>query len=200
MEAGVDRIVDQIVNPKLNSSFLPEVETVVYNCFGTTKAENEAEDLMNGNDGSIQNGDTGSVGGKISTRNLSTISSDAGRELVAMDTASVHSSPGPGLAGQVSPLTPGASPSVNQGAISPLTPPQEAASTTPTGTPPPPPPGEDEELKLDSGSVVEMEVDTEEALSRPQSAYTPPLPQQPGDQSPHTPPPVPALRPRGLHS
>ena len=122
MEAGVDRIVDQIVNPKLNSTFLPEVETVIYNCFGTTKAENEEEDLVNGNDDHSKNGnahDT-SIGGKISTRNLSTISSDT--EMLNAEKTSGGSSPGPGLAGQVSPLTPGASPSVATGAISPLTP------------------------------------------------------------------------------
>ena len=148
VEAGVDRIVDQIVNPKLNSTFLPEVENVIYNCFGTTKPDENDEDLMNGNDDehhdNATNGHTNhhdDIGGKISTRNLSTISSDAD---MAMEQGSTGSSPGPGLAGHVSPLTPGASPSVNKGDISPLTPAssppkaQEAKSTTPTGTPPPP--------------------------------------------------------------
>ena len=190
----MDRIVDQIVNPKLNSTFLPEVETVIYNCFGTTKAENEEEDLLNGNDDHSKNGDAHdqSIGGKISTRNLSTISSDT--EMLNAEKTSGGSSPGPGLAGQVSPLTPGASPSVATGAISPLTPAgtppgSAAASTTPSGTPPPPPPGEsDDEIKTAMETeTVEMEVDTEEPEeARPQSAYTPPLPQA----RPRTPPPL----------
>ena len=198
VEAGVDRIVDQIVNPKLNSTFLPEVETVIYNCFGTTKAENEEEDLLNGNDDHSKNGDSHdqSIGGKISTRNLSTISSDT--EMLNVEKTSGGSSPGPGLAGQVSPLTPGASPSVATGAISPLTPagtPPErtAPSTTPSGTPPPPPPGEsDDEIKaVMETEPVEMEVDTEEPEeARPQSAYTPPLPQA----KPRT-PPLPQAKP-----
>jgi len=176
VEAGVDRIVDQIVNPKLNSTFMPEVENVIYKYFGTSKPE-AGEDMVNGNnvdDSSLKNGDSShEVAGKISTRNLSTISSDA----EMMNSGS--SSPGPGLAGNVSPLTPGGSPKVDQGNISPFTP-----STTPplpknalesqslnktsaavSGIPAPPP----------SEEVVSMEVDAEE-VSRPPSAYTPPLP------------------------
>jgi len=193
VEAGVDRIVDQIVNPKLNTTFMPEVENVIYKYFGTSKPE-EGEDMVNGNNfddensQNLPNGDSyDDVGGKISTRNLSTISSDA--EMLNFDANSVGSSPGPGLAGNVSPLTPGGSPKVNQGDISPLTPsatpPPPASNTEPENmelshshedpmqmeTPPPPPPGE--ELKIEE--IVTMEVDTEE-MSRPQSAYTPPLP------------------------
>jgi len=193
VEAGVDRIVDQIVNPKLNTSFMPEVENVIYKYFGTSKPEEGADDMVNGNNIDdensqlLPNGDSNhDVGGKISTRNLSAISSDA--EMLNFDNNSVGSSPGPGLAGNVSPLTPGGSPRVNQGDISPLTPnttpppPPENKTTDMdvnqadppamlTETPQPPPPGE--ELKIDD--VVSMEVDTEE-LARPQSAYTPPLP------------------------
>ena len=83
VEAGVDRIVDQIVNPKLNTTFMPEVENVIYKYFGTSKPE-EGEDMVNGNNfddensQNLPNGDSyDDVGGKISTRNLSTISSDA---------------------------------------------------------------------------------------------------------------------------
>jgi len=197
VEAGVDRIVDQIVNPKLNTTFMPEVENVIYRYFGTSKPE-EGEDLVNGNNiddensPNLQNGDSNhDMGGKISTRNLSTISSNAD-EMLNFDANSVGSSPGPGLAGNVSPLTPGGSPKVNQGDISPLTPsttppPPPGSNTQPQNmelsqsyeepppmqmeTPPPPPPGE--ELKIEE--IVTMEVDTEEN-SRPQSAYTPPLP------------------------
>merc|ERR1711963_1247111 len=50
------------------------------------------------------------------------------------------------------------------------------------------------------GKVVGMEVDDvdPEDPPRPQSAYTPPLPQPPpvaGDKSPHTPPPAPSSTP-----
>jgi len=195
VEAGVDRIVDQIVNPKLNTTFMPEVENVIYKYFGTSKPE-EGDDMVNGNNmddensQNYQNGDSNhDLGGKISTRNLSTISSDA--EMLNFDANSLGSSPGPGLAGNVSPLTPGGSPKVNQGDISPLTPattppPLPDSNTQPLNmelsqsheeapmqmeTPPPPPPGE--ELKIEE--IVTMEVDNEQH-SRPQSAYTPPLP------------------------
>jgi len=218
VEAGVDRIVDQIVNPKLNTSFMPEVENVIYKYFGTSKPEEGADDMVNGNNIDdensqlLPNGDSNhDVGGKISTRNLSAISSDA--EMLNFDNNSVGSSPGPGLAGNVSPLTPGGSPRVNQGDISPLTPnttppPPPSISTDmdvshaePAAmlmeTPPPPPPGE--ELKIED--VVSMEVDTvdTEELPRPQSAYTPPLP--PANNTNHsTPeksytPPLPLLLP-----
>eukprot|EP00090_Calanus_glacialis_P029323 TRINITY_DN4706_c0_g1_i1.p1 TRINITY_DN4706_c0_g1~~TRINITY_DN4706_c0_g1_i1.p1 ORF type:complete len:1694 (-),score=649.76 TRINITY_DN4706_c0_g1_i1:268-5349(-) len=195
VEAGVDRIVDQIVNPKLNTTFMPEVENVIYKYFGTSKPE-EGDDMVNGNNmddensQNYQNGDSNhDLGGKISTRNLSTVSSDD--ETLNFDANSLGSSPGPGLAGNVSPLTPGGSPKVNQGDISPLTPattppPLPDSNTQPLNmelsqsyeeapmqmeTPPPPPPGE--ELKIEE--IVTMEVDNEEH-SRPQSAYTPPLP------------------------
>jgi len=118
VESGVDRIVDQIVNPKLDTTFMPQVEEVIYKHFGTSRPEEGEEDLLNGNDdpeedemsGEVQNGASGIPG-------------------------SLGSSPGPGQqGGATSPLTPGASPALSRGAISPLTP-----STTP---PPPPQPME----------------------------------------------------------
>ena len=192
MGAGVERIGDQIVNPKLNSTFLPEVEEVIYKCFGKTKSEEMEDDLVNGNDEDAagygnQNGANNhedSQAGKISARNLSAISSEA--ELMNLEVGSSSSSPGPGLAGHASPLTPGASPSVNQGDISPLTPANTPPPPPQGGTPPPPPPGEEASRAED----VAMEVDVEE--ERPGSAYTPPLPRTmtvPETPS-YTPPPV----------
>lgn len=37
LETGVERIVDQVVNPKINSIFLPKVEEVVYSYLGVQK-------------------------------------------------------------------------------------------------------------------------------------------------------------------
>lgn len=34
---GVERIVDQVVNPKICPLFLPQVEEVVYDCLGVNK-------------------------------------------------------------------------------------------------------------------------------------------------------------------
>lgn len=39
MESGVERIVDQVVNPKISSVFLPKVEEVVYRFLGIQKPE-----------------------------------------------------------------------------------------------------------------------------------------------------------------
>lgn len=37
MDTGVERIVDQVVNPKINTIFLPQVEDVVYRYLGIEK-------------------------------------------------------------------------------------------------------------------------------------------------------------------
>ena len=42
MDAGVERIVDQVVNPKVYSVIEPEVEGVIYNCLGIEKPDPEA--------------------------------------------------------------------------------------------------------------------------------------------------------------
>lgn len=39
LESGVERIVDQVVNPKISSVFLPKVEEVVYRFLGIQKPE-----------------------------------------------------------------------------------------------------------------------------------------------------------------
>ena len=96
------------------------------------------------------------------------------------------SSPRPGLAGHASPLTPRASPSVNQAEMSPLTPANTPPPPPQGGTPPPPPPGEEASRAED----VAMEEDVEE--ERPGPACTPPLPPtMTGPETPsYTPPPV----------
>ncbi|KAG8311126.1 biorientation of chromosomes in cell division [Homalodisca vitripennis] len=39
LDIGVDRIVDQVVNPKIYTVFLPKVEEVVHNCLGMDKGK-----------------------------------------------------------------------------------------------------------------------------------------------------------------
>ena len=41
LETGVERIVDQVVNPKINTVFLPKVEDVVYRFLGIEKPNRE---------------------------------------------------------------------------------------------------------------------------------------------------------------
>lgn len=41
LEVGVDRIVDQVVNPKIIPVFMPKVEDVVYDCLGVEKPQNQ---------------------------------------------------------------------------------------------------------------------------------------------------------------
>ncbi|ERL86275.1 biorientation of chromosomes in cell division protein 1-like 1 isoform X1 [Dendroctonus ponderosae] len=43
LESGVERIVDQVVNPKINSVFLPKVEDVVYRFLGIERPSQEAQ-------------------------------------------------------------------------------------------------------------------------------------------------------------
>ncbi|KAL1498318.1 hypothetical protein ABEB36_009134 [Hypothenemus hampei] len=43
LESGVERIVDQVVNPKINSVFLPKVEDVVYRFLGITRPTHEGQ-------------------------------------------------------------------------------------------------------------------------------------------------------------
>nr|WIM01451.1 biorientation of chromosomes in cell division protein 1-like 1 [Limnephilus lunatus] len=48
LDQGVERIVDQAVNPKIASVFLPQVEEVVYKCFGVEKPDRSDQDHANG--------------------------------------------------------------------------------------------------------------------------------------------------------
>lgn len=41
LDSGVERIVEQVVNPKITTIFLPRVEDVVYRYLGITKPERE---------------------------------------------------------------------------------------------------------------------------------------------------------------
>lgn len=44
LETGVERIVDQVVNPKINSIFLPKVTEVVYKFLGIEKPDSSKND------------------------------------------------------------------------------------------------------------------------------------------------------------
>ena len=46
MEAGVERIVDQVVNPKVYSTIEPEVEGVIYNVLGIEKPSPQQGKIM----------------------------------------------------------------------------------------------------------------------------------------------------------
>lgn len=42
LETGVERIVDQVVNPKVHTVFMPQVEDVVYRVQGIPKPEKKS--------------------------------------------------------------------------------------------------------------------------------------------------------------
>ncbi len=42
MDSGIERIVDQLVNPKIAAAIEPEVETVVFSYLGVDKVEGNA--------------------------------------------------------------------------------------------------------------------------------------------------------------
>lgn len=46
METGVERIVDQVVNPKINTVFLPIVEDVVYKYLGIEKRQDLTNNVV----------------------------------------------------------------------------------------------------------------------------------------------------------
>ncbi|CAG9569109.1 unnamed protein product [Danaus chrysippus] len=48
LEQGVERIVDQVVNPKVASVFIPKVEDLVYNYLGITKKKSPVPETSNG--------------------------------------------------------------------------------------------------------------------------------------------------------
>ncbi|KAL4706949.1 hypothetical protein ACJJTC_005218 [Scirpophaga incertulas] len=48
LEQGVERIVDQVVNPKVASVFIPQVEDLVYNYLGITRKKTSAPETSNG--------------------------------------------------------------------------------------------------------------------------------------------------------
>lgn len=49
LETGVERIVDQVVNPKINSIFQPKVADVVYKYLGIEKPESENKKYLKQN-------------------------------------------------------------------------------------------------------------------------------------------------------
>lgn len=54
MDTGVERIVDQVVNPKLNSNFVPKIEDIVYKYLGIEKPTNRMTELEINTDGHQQ--------------------------------------------------------------------------------------------------------------------------------------------------
>lgn len=50
LDQGVERIVDQVVNPKVTAVFIPKVEDLVYNYFGIARAKNDATSDKNDTD------------------------------------------------------------------------------------------------------------------------------------------------------
>ncbi|XP_059614446.1 biorientation of chromosomes in cell division protein 1-like 1 [Phlebotomus argentipes] len=48
LETGVDRIVDQVVNPKISTVFLPQIEDVVYKYLGIEKPQPKPNNMENG--------------------------------------------------------------------------------------------------------------------------------------------------------
>ncbi len=51
MESGVERIVDQVVNPKIYSVIEPKVEDVIYNLCGVEKSEEKGAYFVSPIDG-----------------------------------------------------------------------------------------------------------------------------------------------------
>ncbi|XP_045506629.1 biorientation of chromosomes in cell division protein 1-like 1 [Colias croceus] len=49
LEQGVERIVDQVVNPKVATVFVPKVEDLVYNYLGITRKKTTVAETSNGN-------------------------------------------------------------------------------------------------------------------------------------------------------
>lgn len=48
LDNGVDRILNQVINPKVYSAFVPQVEDAVYNMLGIEKPVKESKPLLNG--------------------------------------------------------------------------------------------------------------------------------------------------------
>ena len=119
LEAGVEGIVDQVVGPKILPLIEPEVESIMYKMFGVEKPEQDSEEDMETEE---------------NKEKLSTISSDI--EMKSADEAAkvsdAASSPGPGLRGDMSPLTPDKN-SPPRGDMSPLTPPPPGTEILPKG-------------------------------------------------------------------
>lgn len=61
MDQGVERIVDQVVNPKIASVFIPQVEDMVYKCFGIEKPDKDQKNLDENETKPFLSGDLGVV-------------------------------------------------------------------------------------------------------------------------------------------
>ena len=215
MEEGVERIVEQVVNPKILSAIQPRVETIICNYLGIDKLEDEEElEVTNGqSDGQVP---AISEVEERSSEKLSNVSSGedvemkSADELQAKPPASDTSSPGPGLRGDMSPLTPDRkdvkTPTL-RGDVSPLTPPPPATENRPPtpNTPPLPPQAEGEREDEEMSPVSDTELadisppkQSPETPADSEFPSPPPPPLPPGDDlmMPPLPPPLPTHMPR----
>ena len=224
MEAGVERIVDQVVNPKV-AAIAPNVEDVTYNYLGVAKPD--------GNDDDVQNGNNGADVVKMEVANVPDVvvaaKEEEDVEMRSPEEAAAHAMLSPQLRGDISPLTPDrknssgnamASPEDNNmapaaGDISPLTPPlprhmpaaappSSSTSSSSPGTPPlpPPRPSHQQEETVEEEVVYDMSpVSDAELADVSPPADSPETPQHdselpsPPPQPPASPPPPQAFTP-----
>ena len=150
LESGVYNIVDQVVGPKIEQ-ITPEIENYLYTMFGMEKPDSndeEVEEEMMLEDTTAKSKEKLSI---ISS-NIDVEMADATEEQPLQQVESIvvkehegenmtdASSPGgPGLRGDISPLTPekATSPEAPRGDVSPLTPPPPPNMDIPEQPPPP---------------------------------------------------------------
>ncbi|TRY76553.1 hypothetical protein TCAL_02667, partial [Tigriopus californicus] len=205
LESGMDRIVDQVVNPKILSVIEPQVEGVICNFLGVAKPPEEdetepspaAEPVANGHISDVEMGEK-----------LSNISSEDIEMRSAEDPTSTRDDPGaPPTA------SPTGTPQIPGGDISPLTPPLPPSPGSPH-TPPLPPPTSapsaptevvmEEVIALEDQHAMSPVSDTDfDNVSPPKDSPITPsessLPSPPGEESqplslplpPQAPPPPP---------
>eukprot|EP00095_Tigriopus_kingsejongensis_P001803 maker-scaffold10_size831480-snap-gene-0.16 protein:Tk01803 transcript:maker-scaffold10_size831480-snap-gene-0.16-mRNA-1 annotation:"PREDICTED: uncharacterized protein LOC100872180" len=221
LDSGVDRIVDQVVNPKILAVIEPQVEGVVCNVLGVEKPEEKAESVVNGNVSDMEM--SSPHPGTVDAEKLSNISSeDIEMRSAAEDETNGRPNVDPtlrpssgahseGLRAAMSPLSNagGQTPQIQGGDISPLTPPQPPSPGSPHTPPLPPPPAPPEVVMTEE--VIEEEVVTHDDQTSPVSDtdfdnISPPkdspetpsacsLPSPPGDDCDSLPPLPPSLPP-----
>jgi len=231
--SGVERIVEQIVNPKMTTLIKPKVESEVLKVMPPVKEED-----MNGvKEEIVQNGCDQMDNGQATSEDVE-MKTEGGTESTVYhssqvpvslrpgmippppppDSRSASSNGGdssPGLAGQISPLTPGResppppapmSPSVAAGDISPLTP-TRGGDISPFTPPPALPEENNHDIPgLGAEGEIAMEVDSHTPPGSPPSrqSYTPPHSYTPTFPPPQDrfiqPHPVPFQRPLTPHT
>ena len=122
--------MDQVIGPKILPSIEPELESIMYKMFGVEKPESGDEESQKSQNGGAEKlSDVSDVEMKSADEDAKSQNTDA-------------SSPGPGLRGDMSPLTPEHKDLKSQ--MSPLTPPpgeEPPAPPVPEAPATPPPPG-----------------------------------------------------------